>query len=156
MKARKYTDRQLEEAVRCSQSIRQVMTKLGFVEAGGNYQSIAKRIKTLNLDNSHFRGQAWRKGLDKPPKAPKPLSDILQTNTVYRSSLLRERLISEGYKPRKCENCGRASWVGKIIPLELHHNNGDKSDNRIENLQLYCPNCHALTESYRGKAIRKV
>ncbi len=156
MKVRKYTDPQLAEAVRCSHSIRQVIAKLGLIEAGGNYQSVARRIKTMNLDISHFRGQGWRKGFDKPPKAPKPLSEILKANTVYRSSLLRERLISEGYKPHKCEKCGRTSWLGKPIALELHHKNGDKSNNCLENLHLYCPNCHALTESYRGKAIKKV
>ncbi len=156
MKARKYTDLQLEEAIRCSQSIRQVMTKIGLVEAGGNYQSIAKRIKNLNLDISHFRGQGWRKGFSKPPRSSKPLSEILEANTVYRSSLLRKRLISEGYKPHRCEKCGKSKWLGKLIALELHHKNGDKLDNRLENLQLFCPNCHALTESYRGKAIRKV
>ena len=37
------------------------------------------------------------------------------------------------------------------IPLELHHVNGDNRDNRLENLQLLCPNCHALTNTYRGK-----
>lgn len=43
--------------------------------------------------------------------------------------------------------------MDKPIPLELHHINGVHSDNRIENLQLLCPNCHALTDNYRGKNI---
>ena len=42
-------------------------------------------------------------------------------------------------------------WQGKPIPLELHHINGDNTDNRLENLQLLCPNCHAQTETYGGK-----
>ena len=46
------------------------------------------------------------------------------------------------------------SWLGAKIPLELHHINGDNTDNRIENLQLLCPNCHALTDNYRGKNIK--
>ena len=36
--------------------------------------------------------------------------------------------------------------------MELHHINGDHTDLRIENLQILCPNCHALTDNYRGKA----
>ena len=35
--------------------------------------------------------------------------------------------------------------------LELHHINGVKDDLRIDNLQILCPNCHALTDNYRGK-----
>ena len=39
------------------------------------------------------------------------------------------------------------------IPLEVHHLNGDNKDNDPNNLQLVCPNCHALTDFYRGKNI---
>ena len=44
-------------------------------------------------------------------------------------------------------------WMNKKIPLQLHHINGDRTDNRIENLQLLCPNCHALTDNYCGSNI---
>lgn len=46
-------------------------------------------------------------------------------------------------------------WQDKEIPLELHHINGNNRDNRLENLMLLCPNCHALTDSYRGKNRQK-
>ena len=39
--------------------------------------------------------------------------------------------------------------------LELHHINGDHYDNRIENLQILCPNCHAKTDNYRGRNTSK-
>jgi predicted RNA-binding Zn-ribbon protein involved in translation (DUF1610 family) len=38
--------------------------------------------------------------------------------------------------------------------LELNHKNGTPTDNRLENLELLCPNCHAFTDNYRGKNIR--
>ena len=41
--------------------------------------------------------------------------------------------------------------MNKPIALELHHINGIHSDNRFENLQILCPNCHAMTDNYRAK-----
>jgi len=54
----------------------------------------------------------------------------------------------------KCEKCGcDGHWQNGIISLEIDHINGDNKDNRIENLHYLCPNCHALTETYRGRNI---
>jgi hypothetical protein len=47
-----------------------------------------------------------------------------------------------------CEHCGLTEWRGEPVSLELHHVNGDPLDNRLESLQLLCPNCHAQTENY--------
>ena len=47
--------------------------------------------------------------------------------------------------------CNNQKWMGEDIPLELHHINGNKFDNRIENIQMLCPNCHTFTDNYRGK-----
>ena len=52
---------------------------------------------------------------------------------------------------QKCEVYSLDQWLGKPVPLELHHINDVNNDHRIENLQLLCPNCHAQTSSYRGK-----
>ena len=69
-------------------------------------------------------------------------------NLIFK---LKNQLIKIGIKDHKCENCELIEWMGKQIPLELHHVNGNRFDNRIENIQLLCPNCHALTDNYRGK-----
>lgn len=50
----------------------------------------------------------------------------------------------------KCECCGLTEWQGKRLPLEVHHINGDRTDQRRENLQILCPNCHAITENWRS------
>jgi hypothetical protein len=81
----------------------------------------------------------------------KPMSEILVKDSTYQSFKLKRRLLKEGLKQHICEYCRLSEWQDIPIPLELHHLNGDNRDNRLENLQLLCPNCHALTESYRGR-----
>lgn len=71
--------------------------------------------------------------------------------STYQTNKLRKRLLKEGLKKHICETCNNTEWNGKPIPLELSHKNGDNSDHRFENLELICPNCHAQTDTYRGK-----
>ena len=56
-------------------------------------------------------------------------------------------------KGHRCENCGLTSWMNQPISLEVHHVDGDYLNNDIDNLKLLCPNCHSLTDNYRGKNI---
>jgi hypothetical protein len=82
-----------------------------------------------------------------------PLEEILIENSSYRgsTSALKRRLINEGLFEKKCYGCGGTEWLGKPIPIELEHKNGDRLDNRIENLTVLCPNCHAFTPTYRRR-----
>lgn len=151
----KYTDEQLIEAVKTSLSIAEVCRKLGIKAVGGNYATIHNKINKLNLDTTHFTGKAWNQGLKyKVVVLAKPLQEILKENILYPSYKLKLRLIKEGLKEEKCECCGNTEWLGQPIKLELHHINGNHNDNRLENLQLLCPNCHAYTDNYRGKNIK--
>jgi 5-methylcytosine-specific restriction endonuclease McrA len=85
-------------------------------------------------------------------KPTRQLAEILIAGS-HPPPRLRLRLIREGLKEPRCENCGLDSWNGVQIPLELDHRNGRRDDNRIENLTLLCPNCHAQTPTYRGRNI---
>ena len=79
------------------------------------------------------------------------IEEILVENSSYQSNKTRLQLLKHGIKKHICEKCWNTTWNDLPIPLELEHLNGDNSDNRLENLKLYCPNCHAQTDSYRGK-----
>src|SRR5690606_13629811 len=80
----------------------------------------------------------------------KPIEELL-TNKRTNSHRLRKRLISEGLFEARCNKCERTEWNGLPIPLELEHIDGNNGNNLLENLKLLCPNCHAQTETYRGK-----
>ncbi|MEX2091000.1 MAG: HNH endonuclease signature motif containing protein [Candidatus Paceibacterota bacterium] len=149
---RTWTVNQLEEAVRTSFSYRKVLSKLCLVEAGGNYDQIKKYTKELGLDTSHFKGMAWNKGLRGIGKPFIPLEKILVKGSTYQSFKLKNRLFKTGLRPMHCEECkwSKTSDQGHL-PLELDHINGDRHDNRIENLRVLCPNCHSLKPTHRGR-----
>ena len=155
MKCR-YTKEDLEKAVEDSLSIAGVCRILGIRPIGGNYRTLKHLISKYNLDTSHFTGQGWNKGSKYHHFGKKfNLDEILVENSPYKSvTKLKNRLIKEGIKEWKCECCGLTKWQESLIPLELHHINGINTDNRIENIQLLRPNCHAITENYRGKNIK--
>ncbi len=152
MKLKKYTKEQLIKAIKESSSLAQTLKKLGVAPYGGNYQVLKKAITHFNLDISHFTGQLWNKG--KKIGARKPLKKYLNNEIRITSYKLKKRLIVEKVFDRKCSNCKRDKWLKKPIPLELDHINGNSLDNSLSNLRLLCPNCHALTPTYRGKNIK--
>lgn len=149
----RYSDEQLIEAIQTSFSFAQTLRKLGLRPAGGNYATLKRRISDLQVNISHFRGKGWSRKSTIQRTRRRDLKDILKDGTNYRSSLLRHRLIDEGIFQHKCVSCENTTWMDKAIPLELDHINGNRHDNRIENLRLLCPNCHALTATYRGRNI---
>ena len=149
MKRRKYTDKQLEEAVKTSHSISAVLKKLGLTPAGGNYESINRRIQKLNLNTSHFLGQAILRGKTHNYNT-RPLEEVLVHKKLENTWKLKNRLLREGIKEHQCECCGETEWLDEPIPLEFHHKDGDRTNNTLQNIELLCPNCHALTDNYRG------
>ena len=153
MKLHKYSEEQLREAIKKSTSIRQTLQKLNVAPYGGNYDVLRKAIKYFTIDTSHFTGQAWNKGKQLPTK--RSTSSYLNNETPIQSYKLRNRLLKEAILERKCSSCNRRTWLKRPIPLELDHINGNNKDNRLNNLRLLCPNCHALTPTYRGKKRHK-
>jgi hypothetical protein len=157
MNLHKYTLEELTEAISTSRSIRQVLIKLGVVPYGGNYDVFRKAVKYYDISIEHFDGQGWNTEdhsgiLSKQSyKKTRKLEDILNKNTTYPTSKLRKRLVKAGLKQEQCQMCGITHWLNIPVSLELDHINGDRYDNRIENLRLLCPNCHSTTETYRGR-----
>ena len=152
MRKKTYNVNDVRKAVLENKSIAGVLRQLGLRPIGGNYRTINRILRENEIDISHFTGQGWNVGLGFKPNISYDDAMVFSENSTYKCSWrLRER-----YKvftgKSSCERCGLSTWLGIDIPLEIHHINGINTDNRIENLQLLCPNCHALTNNYRGRA----
>lgn len=66
------------------------------------------------------------------------------------SSYVRNYLFEKfGGKCSRCGWCTENPYIGKVI-LEIEHIDGNAKNNREENLDLICPNCHSLTSTYKA------
>jgi DNA-binding CsgD family transcriptional regulator/5-methylcytosine-specific restriction endonuclease McrA len=103
-----------------------------------------------------FSGAAWSDAVARGDIQPRPRAEDQRDVFAYGAKRnrfhLKWRLLKDGLRTAVCEECGLVEWRGRPLSLELHHVNGDGRDNRLENLQLLCPNCHSQTDNWGGKA----
>ena len=147
-----YTIDDVRKAVAENKSVAGVLRQLGLRPIGGNYRTINRIISDNGMDVSHFTGQGWNTGLKFKPNKGASDQEIFVVNSSYKCSWRLREHYKKTTSIRYCEKCGLETWQGQPIPLEIHHVNGNNTDNRLENLLLLCPNCHALTNNYRGRA----
>jgi 5-methylcytosine-specific restriction endonuclease McrA len=80
------------------------------------------------------------------------LDAILVKDSTYKyTTALKKRLVRAGLLEYRCYLCGIHEWENKELTLEMDHANGDRNDNRIDNLRLLCPNCHSQTPTHGSK-----
>lgn len=111
-------------------------------------ETLNKYLQQMGIE---YKGNQSGKGKSKTNNSYMPLVEYLASSEDIQSNKIRMKLLREGYKEARCECCGLTTWLNQEIPLELHHKDGNRHNNTIENFQLLCPNCHAFTDSYRGK-----
>jgi len=137
-----FTDKEVIIAVKNSETIAQVIEKLGLTVSGHNYEIINRYIVKLNLNIEHFSTKKYCNAYRYSDK------DVFKKNSSYRGYKLYKRLVEIGREP-KCEICGLGTtWNNKPIRLQVDHINGINNDHRLENLRFLCPNCHSQTETY--------
>src|SRR5665213_3090526 len=150
-RASRERDAYLMEAVRKEKSIAGVLRALQMRVGGGNYGTVKRAIAELQLNTSHWTGKGHRKGSRDPVVKARPLCEVLVRGVPFNSNALRLRLLREGIFVAECADCHLTQWRGRGIPLELDHRDGVRDNNELTNLRLLCPNCHAMTPTYRGR-----
>lgn len=150
----KYTEDELRTAVKQSISVAGVMRLLGYKAlAGGSRYYLKKKIERLEIDMSHFTGQAHSKGV--PSHQRKSVDEVLVFEENLERRTNREQLlrcldeIGRIYSCEICENDG--TWQGQTIVLHIDHKDGNWSNNLRENLRFLCPNCHTQTKTFGNK-----
>lgn len=129
----------------------------------------AKRVDWAAVQVAHDRGMSvrqcarefgfhrgsWHKAVQRGAIKPRshliPLEELLVIGRQTTRRHLKARLISEGLKENRCEICGITEWLGRPLSIQLHHRNGNGRDNRLENLEFLCANCHSQTDTYGGR-----
>ena len=152
IESKKLFEKKVCELAKKVDNINQLCKIIDLYPTNVNYNRVKKILSENNVDISHFKTVPTKHNFIQEKK---PLKEILVKNSLFNRRQLKHRLLKEGIKEYRCEKCQRTEWEGNPIPLELHHINGDNKDNRIENLQLLCPNCHSITDNYCGRKLRK-
>lgn len=100
-----------------------------------------------------YDGNKGGKGLKTDPK--RKTAEEYSKSTLVKSHVMKLKLIEDGIREHKCEICGITEWLGKASPLELHHIDGNRFNNMLDNLQILCPNCHSQTPNHSGRKTKK-
>lgn len=148
------TTEELEKILLESNSISDFLRKVGYSErTGGGYKILHLECERRKIDIEFFKKFFKEEGCKKPSKIGIPIEEILVENSTYQNrASLKRRLIKEKKLEYKCYECGgNDMWNGKKLSLQLNHKNGINNDNRIQNLEFICPNCHSQTDNYAGK-----
>lgn len=154
MKPRRWTDEALTRAVACSQSYAEVARRLGLSSRGNTSTGVKVHVTRLRLDVSHF--DSLRPNATQAVKGTRgfvqvPLDQVFCTHSRIIGTSLRRIVLRERILPYICQGCGLSSWQDQPLDLQLDHINGERQDNRKENLRFLCPNCHSQTSTYGNK-----
>ncbi|MCX5397295.1 HNH endonuclease [Streptomyces sp. NBC_00102] len=141
---------ELASAVAGSKSMAGVLRLLGHADNGAVRARLKQSLDAYGLSTAHFTGQGHTLGTRSPRR--RSASEVLRRresgSARTRTSLLRRALDEIGV-PRTCSACGIGdTWQDKHLALEIDHVNGDRLDDRRENLRYLCPSCHSQTETF--------
>ena len=139
-------DAEIIRACNEAQTMSQAAAKLGI-----HFNTLKSRAVKLGCYQPNQGGKGTNKKGGNPAI---PLDEILEgKHPQYQTFKLKNRLFKTGMKVNECEECGINDWNGQPLNCELDHINGERTDHRLENLRILCPNCHSQTSTFRAKNI---
>jgi hypothetical protein len=145
-----YSRADVEDAIANSPSYSAALRRLGLRPVGGNFKTLRRLIAHYEISTDHFES-IWTRRATYVPKCI-PLEEVLVEHSTYNRGKLKSRLYEAGLKQRRCELCGQGElWNGQPMSLIIDHINGAGDDNRLENLQIVCPNCAATLDTHCGR-----
>ena len=151
-----FSKEELQRIVNTSNTMKEVMRKVGLSAEGGNRVTLYRILSEYNTDisllnsnrklflNNQVKNLAERKRI--------ATNLMFVVNSPYGRGQVKNRILSEKLIEYKCKSCrNKGVWKNKILCLQLEHKNGINNDHRLENLCFLCPNCHSQTSTFAGK-----
>lgn len=142
-------DEEFKSIVLREKTSQKIIEALGLRLAGTAYTGLKIRLQQLGLydvvssNNAKLRADVLR------PKKRLTNKQIFVKHRRVTAHRLKVALQSVGCSIETCEICGQPSvWNNQRLVLQVDHKNGDHCDNRRENLQIVCPNCHTQTDTF--------
>lgn len=138
-------------------------SKANFKLKNGNYicESNVARCPAIRKRNSAGQKLAYMHGRKKlvfndEHRKKSNINKIYQAKlNAFGENVLKLTGIAKKYlyelRGKKCEICELDSWQGKGISFQIDHIDGNNRNNIRENLEALCPNCHSLTDTWRGR-----
>lgn len=141
--AKKRTIEEIEAAVKTADSMMGFLRNINVKPAGGSHSHWKKRLDAMEIDRSHWLGKGSNKGKTSPMKLlPESILVLLPEGSYKTKTYQLRRALLESGVEYECNHCKLTEWLGDPIVLEIDHINGSWLDNRKQNLQFLCPNCH--------------
>lgn len=148
----------IKETIESSNSIKEVIKKVG-LEPTSNHRTFNKFIKKFSLEKEveELKKRSYK---ERSKRLIDKRFDLITLNDFCKNSSrttgdIKKYIIKNNLLEYKCFECGIGNvYNNKPLTLQLHHINGDNTDNRLENLKFLCPNCHTQTETYGSKNIK--
>lgn len=157
MAKKTWTDEQLVNAVVKCDCVTHIAHQLGLSPKGGNYNTIKKHILRLGLDTTHFETLTDRMNRVRKHSMEKTrYTDEEALESLFKLDTncwgITKRYAKKFLDATKCSLCSQpVTWNNRPLTLQLDHINGNRKDNRLENLRFVCPNCHSQTDTFSGR-----